>query len=280
VEKLKDIKFSVLMSVYKNEKAEFLKEALKSIYDNQILKPNEIILVQDGPLTEELYKKIDEYVTKYSGVLRVVPLEKNVGLGNALNVGLEACSNELVARMDTDDISLPERFKVQVDYMKDNPDVDVLGSSLLEFENTPDNIIAEKKAPVRNIEDYIKFRNPMNHPTVIFRRSKVLSAGNYKEINLFEDYYLWARMFTKGYKLANIESPLLYFRTSLDTYKRRGGMKYVEAECNLQNEFLNIRLISHFEYFRNIILRNLGRLVPNFVRKELYKKILRSKGKI
>lgn len=267
--------FSVLMSVYKAEKAEYFEEALRSIYDEQILKPNEIVLVQDGPLTEELYRTIDKYVLKYGEVLKIIPLEENVGLGNALNIGLNMCTNELVARMDTDDISLPERFKTQINYMKSNLAVDVLGTSLLEFEESTDNIISEKKSPEKNIENYIKFRNPINHPTVVFRKSKVIEAGNYKEINLFEDYYLWARMIVRGCKLANIDSPLLYFRTSLDTYRRRGGIKYVKAEFNLQSEFLKIGLINPYEYIRNIVIRNIGRVIPNELRKTMYLKLLR-----
>ena len=268
-------KFSVLMSVYKNEKAEYMKLALESIYTDQTLKPNEIILVQDGPLTEELYELIDEYKEKYKEILKTIPLEKNVGLGNALNIGLEHCSYELVARMDTDDIAFSKRFENQISYMNKHKEVGVLGSSLLEFEGSIENILAEKIAPIDNIEKYIKFRNPINHPTVVFRRSEVLKVGSYKEINLFEDYYLWARMFVNGSEIANLGEPLLYFRSSIETYERRGGMKYVKSEIKFQNEILKLGLINRTEYIKNLIIRNLGKIVPNKVRKLLYFKLLR-----
>lgn len=268
-------KFSVLMSVYKNEKAEYMKLALESIYTEQTLKPNEIILIQDGLLTKELYELIEEYKQKYKGVLKIISLEKNMGLGNALNIGLKKCSYEIIARMDTDDIAFPERFEKQIPYIIKNKEIGVLGSSLLEFEGTKDNILAEKRAPIENIDKYIKFRNPINHPTVVFRKSEVLAVGSYKEINLFEDYYLWVRMYMNNSKIENLEESLLYFRSSLEMYERRGGWKYVKAECNLQKEFLKIKLINLGEYIRNIVIRNLGKIVPNKMRKTLYFKLLR-----
>ncbi|WP_028855335.1 glycosyltransferase [Psychrilyobacter atlanticus] len=268
-------KFSVLMSVYKNEKAEYMKLALESIYTEQILKPNEIVLVQDGPLTKELYELINKYKEKYKGILKIVSLKKNMGLGNALNIGLKKCSYEIVARMDTDDIAFPERFEKQIPYISKNKELGVLGSSLLEFEGTKDNILAEKKAPIKNIDKYIKFRNPINHPTVVFRKSEVLAVGSYKEINLFEDYYLWARMYMNNSKIENLGDVLLYFRSSIETYERRGGWKYVRAECSLQKEFFKINLINLSEYIRNIIIRNLGKIVPNRIRKIIYLELLR-----
>ncbi len=271
------IKFSVLMSVYKNEKAEYMRLALESIYTTQTLKPNEIVLVLDGPLKEELYELIDEYKEKYKGILKTVPLEKNVGLGNALNIGLNVCSYELVARMDTDDISLPKRFETQIHYMKLHEEIGVLGSSLLEFEGDVNNLITEKKVPTERINEFIKFRNPINHPTVVFRKSEVLAVNSYKEIKFFEDWYLWARMYMNGSEIANLEESLLYFRTSLKMYERRGGLNYVNAECKLQKEFLKIKLINKREYIRNLIVRNLGKVVPNKLRKVLYYKILRKK---
>lgn len=267
--------FSVLMSVYKNEKADYMKLALESIYTEQILKPNEIILVQDGPLTEELYELIDKYKEKYKGILKTIPLEKNLGLGNALNIGLKKCSYEMVARMDTDDIAFPERFEKQIKYMSENKGVGVLGSSLLEFKGSVENILSKKVTPIKDIEKYIKFRNPINHPTVVFRKSEVIRVGSYKDINLFEDWYLWARMFVNGSKIKNLEEPLLYFRTSLEMFERRGGWKYVKAESKLQKEFLNLGLINNLEYVRNMIIRNVGKVVPNKIRKVLYLKFLR-----
>jgi len=273
-----DYTFSVLLSVYQKEKAEYLKEAIESVYFNQILKPNEIILVEDGLLTEKLYSTIAELKLKIGkNILKTVKLEKNMGLGNALRIGIEKCSNELVARMDTDDIAYPNRFEEQINYFKNYPETDVLGSFMSEFVDNIENIICIKDAPNNSIDmkKYMKLRDPVNHPSVMFKKSKVLEAGNYKEIFLNEDSYLWGRMLSKGFIFRNIQKPLIYFRTTDDTYKRRGGWKYIKAEYGLQKEFLKLGIINKLEFLRNITLKNVIRLVPNKLRKFIYLKVLR-----
>lgn len=275
----KNIKFSVLLSVYKKEKACYLREALKSIYTNQSIKPSEIILVEDGPLTAELYKEIETQKNTLGNILKIIKLDKNSGLGLALQKGILACSNEIIARMDTDDISCYDRFEKQINFLINNPDVDVLGGYMKEFIGDINNVICIKDAPVNNIEKYMKFRDPVNHPTVILKKSKVLEAGNYQEILLNEDSYLWRRMLVCGSKFANIPEPLLYFRTSDDTYKRRGGWKYVKAEWLLQKKYKELGLISWIEFWENIILKTIVRIMPNFTRKLIYLKLLR-KNKI
>lgn len=273
-----DYTFSVLLSVYQKEKAEYLKEAIESVYFNQILKPNEIILVEDGPLTEKLYSTIVDLKLKIGkNILKTVKLEKNMGLGNALRIGIEKCSNELIARMDTDDIAYPNRFEEQINYFKNYPETDVLGTFMSEFVDNIENIICIKDAPNNSIDmkKYMKLRDPVNHPSVMFKKSKVLEAGNYKEIFLNEDSYLWGRMLSKGCIFRNIQEPLVYFRTTDDTYKRRGGWKYIKAEYGLQKEFLKLGIINKAEFIRNITLKNIVRLVPNGVRKFIYLKILR-----
>lgn len=273
-----DYTFSVLLSVYQKEKAEYLKEAIESVYFNQILKPNEIILVEDGPLTEKLYSTIVELKLKIGkNILKTVKLEKNMGLGNALRIGIEKCSNELVARMDTDDIAYPNRFEEQINYFKNYPETDVLGSFMSEFVDNIENIICIKDAPNNSIDmkKYMKLRDPVNHPSVMFKKSKVLEAGNYKEIFLNEDSYLWGRMLSKGFIFRNIQKSLIYFRTTDDTYKRRGGWKYIKAEYGLQKEFLKLGIINKAEFIRNITLKNIIRLIPNWLRKFIYLKILR-----
>ena len=233
------IKFSVLLSVYFGEKRENLKLALKSIYDDQILKPDEIILVEDGALTEELYSEINYQLENLKGILKLVKLEKNSGLGNALKEGVLHCNYEWIARMDTDDISYPERFFKQVKFIENNPSVDVLGTFMTEFIGDRNNKICIKDAPLKRIKKYIKYRDPVNHPSVFLRKSKVLEAGNYQEIFLNEDSYLWARMYIIGAKFANIAEELVYFRVDDNTYKRRGGWKYIKAEWELQNRILD-----------------------------------------
>lgn len=271
-------KFSVLLSVYHKEDPTFLKESIESIYFSQTLKPDEIILVEDGPLNEELYEVIDDLEKRIGkNIFKTLPLEKNMGLGNALNRGLLKCENEYVMRMDTDDIAYPERFEKQMKYMKDHPEVDVLGSYMSEFTGNIDNIICLKTSPSNdtNMKKYMRFRDPVNHPSVLFKKSKVLEAGNYKEIFLNEDSYLWARMLANNCVFNNIEEPLVYFRVSDDTYQRRGGWKYVKAEWKLQKEYLRLGLINNFKLIVNMILKGTVRLVPNDLRKILYLKLLR-----
>ena len=270
-------KFSVLMSVYSREKPQNLKECFESIYDKQTLKPNEIVLVEDGPLTEELYTEIDIWKDKLKDILKIKRLEENSGLGEALKQGLLECSYEWVARMDTDDIAYPERFKKQIEYIKKNSDIDVLGTFMTEFIDEITNKICVKDAPISNIDNYIKYRDPVNHPSVILRKSKVLEAGNYQEIFLNEDTYLWARMIAKGAKFANIPEPLVYFRINDDTYRRRGGWKYVKAEWKIQKELLRLGITNKFEFTKNVILKTSVRLMPNFVRKFIYIKFLRKR---
>lgn len=273
--------FSVLLSVYYKEKSEYLKKSIESIYFGQTLKPDEIILVEDGPLTEELYSTI-ENLKNHIGkeILKTVKLEKNMGLGNALRIGVEKCSNEFIARMDTDDIAYSNRFEKQIKYFKNYPETDVLGTFMSEFTDNTNNIICIKDAPDNktDMKKYMKLRDPVNHPSVMFKKSKVLEVGNYKEIFLNEDSYLWGRMLSKGCVFRNICEPLVYFRTTDDTYKRRGGWKYIKAEYGLQKEFLKLGIINRVEFLRNITLKNVVRLMPNWLRKSVYLKLLR-KGK-
>ena len=270
-----NLKFSVLLSVYSKEKRKNLELSLKSIYDDQILKPDEIVLVEDGPLTEELYAEINHQLDRLKGILKIIKLEKNSGLGNALKEGVLHCTYEWIARMDTDDIAYPERFKKQIEYIKKNPDIDVLGTFMTEFIDEITNKICVKDAPISNIDNYIKYRDPVNHPSVILRKSKVLEAGNYQEIFLNEDSYLWARMYSIGAKFANIPEELVYFRVDDNTYKRRGGWKYIKAEWKLQKEYLRLGIINKIGFWKNVCLKSCVRLMPNFLRKFIYLKVLR-----
>lgn len=273
-------KFSVLLSVYRNEKPEYLKKAIESIYFEQTLKPVEIVLVQDGPLTIELYDIIKALKIKLGDILKIVELEKNSGLGVALNRGILECENELVARMDTDDIAYPDRFEKQIKYMIENTNIDVLGSYMTEFVDSTENVICIKDAPIKNIENYMKYRDPVNHPTVILKKSKVLEAGNYQEILLNEDSYLWRRMLVKGAQFYNLPESLLYFRVTNDTYKRRGGMKYIKAEWILQKKYLKLGVINKKEFVINIILKTIVRIVPNEIRKIVYLHLLRRRKNV
>lgn len=267
--------FSVLMSVYKNDNCIFLNEALYSIWDSQTLKPTEIVLVKDGPLTEDLEKVIDVY--KKRAPIIIVALKENQGLGMALNEGLKFCNYELVARMDADDISFSNRFEKQILFLNKNPDIHVLGSWTDEFQVNVYNVISRRKVPKEHIEitAFLKRRNPMNHPTIIFRKKSVIEVGGYKHFYLNEDYYLWARMINKNFVFYNLQESLLYFRTGIEVYKRRGGIKYAFQDYKLQREFKKMNIVNNCEFICNSLSRCSTRLLPSVVRGFLYKTLLR-----
>lgn len=250
--------------------------SLESVF-NQSLLSNEVILVEDGPLTPELYKVLEDFQKKHTELKRIV-LPKNVGLGNALNEGLKHCSNELVIRMDTDDICFSDRFRKQVEFMTGHPDIDVSSAWLVEFEENVKNLISKKKVPAthKEISTYIKTRSPLNHPVVIFKKTVVENAGGYQHFPLFEDWYLWARMMKNGAYFANIQEPLLYFRTSSEMFKRRGGFTYAKNSAKLQWELHKLGIISSFRAIISSILRGIVYLMPNSIRRLVYTEFLRS----
>ena len=270
-----NMKFSVLLSVYFKENPLFLKQALESTWHDQSLKPDEIVVVKDGLLTEELDKVIADFA-KMAPVV-IVALEKNHGLGAALNIGLSHCKNEIVARMDSDDISKPERFQKQITLFEKNPGLDIVSSWIDEFIESTDHVASTRKLPENHIEikEYAKKRCPINHPVTVFKKSAVLLAGGYQPFPLFEDYYLWVRMLMSGARFYNLQESLLMFRSNRETYKRRGGFKHAIDDSRLQIEFRRIGFITIYEMNRNIAFRATVRLFPNFLRVLFYKKILR-----
>jgi glycosyltransferase involved in cell wall biosynthesis len=273
-----NLKYSVLMSVYRKENSEYLRESIISMLD-QTIKPDEIVLVKDGPLTSELNSVIEEFTS--SNLLKVISLDKNVGLGKALNIGLDKCRNELIARMDTDDISINNRCEKQLELFSKNDRLSVVGTAVSEFIGDPNNVIAYKEVKTTYIDilKNIKFRNPINHPSVMFKKSDVLSVGSYKHWNLNEDYYLWLRMIKQGYIFQNINEPLVKMRTTNETYLRRGGWDYFITQKRLFDYMLSNKMINIFEYTYNNIIRLVTRVcIPNSLRKILYLKILRKRN--
>lgn len=265
------MKFSVLMSVYVKEDPEYLDLALKSIWYDQILKPGEIILVKDGILTEELDFVIDRYAREIP--MNVIALEKNVGLGIALNIGMKSCSHEVIARMDSDDIALPYRFAKQIEFLNDNPDIVLVSGNILEFDKMPNDGIVIRKVPTKymDILRFSKKRNPMNHVAVMFRKSAIFNVGSYRSFEGYEDYYLWVRLLNNGYKAANLNTCLVYVRIGNNMYERRRGRKFFNQEIRLQNEFLRMSYINKLEFIQNIILRAFPRLLPAFLLCFIYK---------
>ena len=264
--------FSVLISIYFKEKPDFFNRAMLSIYDEQNVKPNEIVLIEDGKLTEELYETILKWRKKLPNVLKVVKLEKNVGLGDALAIGLKECKNELVARMDTDDIALSDRFKKQIKIFKEFPHIDVCSGWISEFENDERYTYSYRKLP-QNHDDILKFaknRSPINHVAVMFKKSAVLDAGNYQRMFLIEDYYLWVRMLLKGYKFYNIQEVLVNVRAGQNQLLRRQGLKYAINELKVSWLFYKMGFLNFYEFLRNSILKFSIRIMPNFIIKLIY----------
>ncbi len=251
------------MSIYYKEKPENLNRAFISIWDDQLVKPSEIVLVLDGVLTRELDSEIEGWKEKLGSILKIVPLPENVGLGDALNRGLQECSFDLVARMDTDDISLPNRFQEQLKEFE-NKNIDICSSDIDEFESDEYKITSSRKLPSTHNEliKYSKKRNPLNHPSVMFKKQSVLNAGGYEKMYLFEDYYLWVRMFISGSKFSNIPLVLLKMRGGESQIKRRHGFNYALKEIHFQKRILELKYITHTEFVINVIIRFFSRIIP------------------
>ncbi|MCH9394645.1 glycosyltransferase [Limosilactobacillus reuteri] len=268
--------FSVLMSVYKNEKSEYLKQALSSIID-QSVKPNEILIVEDGPLPNELREVLNAYENNSRISVRRIKLSKNHGLGYALNIGVREAKNDLIARMDTDDISVHDRFELQLKAFMDDINLVLVGGQIDEFESNIGNIVSQKSMPCNSKEilKYAKYRNPFNHPTVMFKKKAVLNVGNYSNIKGFEDYDLWGRLVTNSNNYANLNKVLVHMRIGNGLYSRRGGIKYLIRYYHLRKRLKKLLLINNREMLLGDIFMTVNAIVPVRIRKILYKHLLR-----
>lgn len=273
---MKSNKFSVLMSVYDKENPIFFSKSIESVL-NQTIMPSEIVIVKDGYLNSELNDVINYFSNKYINTFKIVSIDENLGLGNALNVGIKNCSNELVARMDSDDICLPNRFELQIHEFEVDSELSICSGHILEFEDDIENVLSIRKVPISNNEiiKYSKKRNPFNHMAVMYKKSRVIEAGNYIEINLAEDYYLWVRMISSCCKAKNINKPLVYVRVGKSMIKRRGGLNYALKIIKLQKLFYNMGYIKSYEFLINCTIRIVISIIPNRLRELFYRKILR-----
>lgn len=270
------IKFSVLLSVYGKDDPAFLKQALDSI-TNQSLLPNEIVIVEDGPLNDEIKVILDNFCDEHQYIIKRVVIPENVGLGVALNEGLKYCSFEYVARMDTDDICVEDRFSKQITFFKSNDDITVLGGYLSEFNKIPGDLNRIKQVPLTPsaISKSIVKRNPLNHPTVMFRKEDVVKCGSYDDMPFFEDYYLWFKLNKKGYKMANIEDVILNYRVGNDMIGRRHGWSYMIRELKFIIKTYQSNYITQKEAFLMAALRLPIRIMPKVVISGVYKFLLR-----
>ncbi|MDY2637347.1 MAG: glycosyltransferase [Phascolarctobacterium sp.] len=268
--------YSVLMSVYFKEKPDFLRQSMESIL-NQTIKTDDFILVCDGPLNEGLDAVIAEMQTKFGEVLHVVRLEKNGGLGNALNEGMKHCKNELVARMDSDDISYPDRCERQLTLFNSKPEVSICSGIVEEFSEGPEIVDAKRVPPEyhQEILEFAKSRNPFNHPCVMYKKAAVEAVGSYQDFYLLEDYYLWVRMLMAGYKGYNIQESLLHMRAGSDMYRRRGGWRYIISQVNLFRFMHKSSYIGLLHCIKCCVLRLLSTIVPNTIREYMYSLLLR-----
>ena len=271
--------FSVAMSVYKNDNPIFFDRALQSITENQKVMPTEIVIIVDGPVDEKINAVIEKYSEKY-GNLNVIRLDKNSGLGNALKLAIENAKYELIARMDSDDVSAPNRFEQQLEIMTKNSAVDIVGGDISEFIGDEKNIVAKRKVPIldKEIKEYLKTRCPFNHMTVMYKRSAVLKSGNYIDLFYNEDYWLWIRMVENNCIMANTGTILVNARVGEDMYKRRGGKQYFNSEMFLQKYMLKNGIINLPTFVLNSSKRFVVQmLLPNAIREWVFKTFARTK---
>lgn len=268
--------YSVLMSVYHKEKPEYLRQAIESI-QLQTFPTDDFVLVCDGPLNPELDAVIAAKQQKMGNVLNVVRLAKNGGLGNALNEGIKHCKNELVARMDSDDIAYSDRCEKQIAVFNTHSEVSICSGVVEEFATTPDVVDAKRVPPETNAEilKFAKKRNPFNHPCVMYKKSAVEAVGSYQDFYLLEDYYLWMRLLMAGYQGHNIQEPLLHMRAGSDMYLRRAGWKYAKTQAKLFKYMKDSGFIGNSQYVKSCVIRSGSALAPNWLRRFIFEKVLR-----
>ena len=272
------MKYSVLMSVYKNDDASFMHRALTSIYDEQTVKPDEIVVVFDGPLTTELYAVLNEFRCGKEDIVFYYPQEINKGLGEALKIGVQFCTGDYIFRMDSDDISDSHRFEKQIAYLKKHSDIDVLGTDIAEFDQSLDEVNKRVRACPRNHDGIVKMskrRNPMNHVSVCMKREALEKSGGYENLLLLEDYYLWLKMINAGCKLANLNESLVYVRIGNGFNLKRGSKARIKGWKVIQNFMLEHGMITKKEAFLNMIYIRGFTYSPCWFRKMIYEKILR-----
>ena len=265
--------FALLVSVYDGDRPDYLRRALRSAVDDQTVRPDQVVIVRDGPVRDELAVCLDEVRRDSPVPVTFVPLPRNGGLGPALDRGLAASWFDVIARMDADDVAMPYRFEVELPLIED---ADIVGAGLLEFMADTDDIVGQRVPPTETeqIRRYARMHDPFNHPTVVYRRSAVLAAGGYGGLPLMEDYALFARMLAGGARAVNVAEPLVFYRVGPEAFKRRGGTGLLRSELRLQRDFRRRGFTSRAEFVRNVIIRGGYRLIPWWCRRALYKPVV------
>ncbi|WLR79622.1 glycosyltransferase [Limosilactobacillus reuteri] len=271
--------FSVLMSVYKNEKADYLNIALNSI-ENQTVKPSEIILVEDGPISNSLKKVILKHKQNFGTGFKIIKSPENIGLGAALRLGTKYVSTNWIARMDSDDYSVKNRFELQLELIAKNSQLAVIGGQVSEFSSNISNIIGTRKVPTTSelIYDFIKWRSPFNHPTVMINKKKLLQVGGYVPYGKLEDYYLWARIISHNFEVANLPMSLVYMRVDSGMYKRRGNYENLKFIFKLRRYLYRNRILNRNEEMLGDLIMLANLILPSWLRKIAYQHVLHKRG--
>ncbi len=267
-------KLSLLLPVWAGDRPDFLADAFRSSVQEQTRPPDHVVIVRDGPVPPELAARIAELAAGSPVPVDVVELERNVGLGPALDAGLAACRHDVVARMDADDICLPHRFAVQMPIIESG--FDLVGSGLVEFDAHADDVVGTRTPPTdaADILARSRFADPFNHPTVVYRRELVQSVGGYTDFALMEDYLLWAKMIVAGARVANVAEPLVRYRVGAGAYARRGGLAQLRAELAVQRRFRRLGFTTRAQFVRNVVVRGGYRLVPEVIRRTAYRAVI------
>ncbi len=270
--------FSLLMSLWSGDDPDHLELAWTSTVVEQTRRPDEVVVVQDGPIGPELAERLAALLAACPVPTQHLVLEHNQGLGPALDRGLAACGHDVVARMDADDVSLPQRFAVQLPLIEAG--ADIVGSALFEFTDSVDDVVEVRIPPTDPewIRSAARFRDPFNHPTVVYRRAAVQAAGGYQDLPLMEDYLLFARMLADGARPANTPEPLVYYRVGAGAYARRGGRRLLRSEIALQRQFLALGITTRPQFVRNVVIRGGYRLVPTRLRRMAYRRLIAHRG--
>lgn len=265
------MQYSVLMSLYKKENPEWFRLAVQSMLD-QTVPPDEIVIVEDGPLPDDLECVVRAFEENNRNLFKIIRNPVNQGLGIALNCGLKECRNEIVARMDTDDISFPDRCEKEIQCLEQESEIVLVGSWVDEFIDDPHNIISTRKVPCEHdeIRKFAKRRNPFNHPTVIFRKSIIEKLGGYSDYRYGQDYELFGRIIIMGYRVKNIPQSLLWFRRNVNTSKRRKNRESIQCYLKTIRKFQMLGLSNHFDYIFVYITQNILRCLPNVCIELLY----------
>lgn len=268
--------FSLLLPVYHGDDAGHLRRAFASTVVDQLRRPDEVVIVQDGQMTPRLVSVLESIESESPVPVRRLRLSRNVGLSQALQCGLSACRHEIVARMDADDVSLPHRFTVQLPVVEAG--ADLVGSGLVEFEDDEQRLGAVRVPPTEPavIAGAARLRSPFNHPTVVYRRPAVLEAGGYRELPLLEDYWLFTRMIAAGARVTNVPEPLLLYRIGTGSYERRGGLRLLRSEIGLQRRLRGDGFTTRGQMVRNLAVRGGYRLTPLALRRLAYRQAFTS----